>query len=302
MKIKIKQHAFALALFAALPAALNSCALPASSNSSAQQDTTSDVNLPPYNGPRARVVLDDFDWGVGQADHEGAGSAAIETTYEDEDGTTRRSTTTIAVSQQSNKVCTGLHASLRQSLMSTNRFIVADRKGIDNLRNEQKLKDQGIADKKSGAAIGNVQGADLLIRGTVLEWEEDSGGSSAGGGGLFGFTEGLTGGLVGVSSQKGRVVVLVEVVDIATMDTLASAQVVGDASGSSLTFGGFGWTGGAALVGGFQQYEKKPMGDAIRKAIAGSVKMIAEEVPEDYFRHAPGRAGGPKVAATPRQG
>lgn len=243
----------------------------ATSQSGASRDTSSEVALPPYNGPKARVILDEFDWAVGGAGYE------VSMEEEDEDGEVRRRSWSV----QANKVVNGLEASLRSSLMSTNRFIVADRKGIDNLKREQRLKKEGIAKADSGARKGQVNSADLLIRGTVLEWEEDAGGSGGVGGGLFG---GVLGG-VGISSQKGKVVVLIEIVDLETMDTLASGQVRGEASSTGLVFGGFGWTGAAILGGAFSEYETKPMGDAIRKAIAESVRLVAGNVPDDYYRH-----------------
>lgn len=259
------------------------CAGCASSQSSTARDTTSEVALPPYDGPKARVLIDEFDWAVGGQGYE------VSMEEEDEDGELRRRTWSV----QANKVVSGLEAALRSSLMSTNRFIVADRKGIDNLKREQRLKKEGLAKEDSGARRGQVQSADLLVRGTVLEWEEDAGGSGGIGGALFG--GGLGG--IGLSSSKGKVVVMIEIVDLETMDTLASGQVRGEASSTGISFGGIGWTGAAVLGGAFAEYEKKPMGDAIRKAIAESVKLVATNVPDEYYRHGGRGAKTATVAA-----
>ncbi len=256
-----------------IPYILPSC----KSTSSATQETSAEVNLPPYDGPKARILIEDFVWGVG-----GEGSVSAEWEYEGPDGETHRA----RWSAQSNKVTTGLQASLSQSLMSTNRFIVQDRAMLKSYKQEQKLKDEGIVKADTAPKMGRVNSADLVIRGTVLDWEDDASGSSAGGGGLLG---GLLGG-VGLSTQKGKVVVQVEIIDLETSVKLASHQVCGEASSSGLTFGGFGWGGGAILGGAFSEYEKKPMGEAIRKAIAESVKLVATSVPQEYYRHTRGPA------------
>ncbi len=284
MKHTTNPRLLALLLLALAPTGLVSCA---TSGSSAQRDSSADVVLPPYHGPKARIILDEFEWGAGHGEHEGSSTGVIETTYEDEQGIQRRSTTTISAGGSTNRVSSGLHASLRQSLMSTNRFIVGDRKGVDNLRKERDLRNEGLANPETGARIGQVQGADLLIRGTVLEWEEDAGGSRGGGGGIL---PGLLGGGI-LDRSKGKVVVHIEIVDLATLDTIDACQVVGEASATSFDLGLAGWTGGALLGGVFSEYEKKPMGDAIRKAIAEAVKFVGTNVPQDYFRHTPARAG-----------
>jgi len=245
------------------------------SESSARRDTTTEVALPPYQGPKVRVLLDEFEWGVTETNHE--------VTYEseDEDGSMRRSKWSV----EGNKMCTGLQASLRASLASTNRFIVSDRKGLEKLKRERKLADDGFVKESTAPKKGEVNSADLLVRGTVLEWEEDAGGSGGGGGigGLIGGTLGVGG--LGYSTSKGKVVISMEIIDLETLDLLFSDTVRGEANSSGLTFGGFGWGGGAVLAGGFSQYENKPMGDAIRKAIAESIRLIATRVPDSYYRH-----------------
>ena len=256
-----------------IPCILPSC----QSTSSATHETSAEVTLPPYNGPKARILIDDFIWGVG-----GDGSYAAEWEYEGPDGETHRG----HWSAQSNKVTNGLQASLSQSLMSTDRFIVQDRAMLKQYKQEQKLKDEGIVKADTAPKMGRVNSAELLIRGTVLEWEDDASGSGGMGGGFFGP---IAGG-IGLSSQKGKVVVQVEIIDLETGDKLVSRQVRGEASSSGLTFGGFGWGGGAILGGVFSEYEKKPMGDAIRKAIAESVKLVATNVPQEYYRHTRGGA------------
>ena len=215
-----------------IPCMLPSC----QSTSSATQETSAEVTLPPYNGPKARILIDDFIWGVG-----GDGSYAAEWEYEGPDGETHRG----RWSAQSNKVTNGLQASLSQSLMSTDRFIVQDRAMLKQYKQEQKLKDEGIVKADTAPKMGRVNSAELLIRGTVLEWEEDASGSGGMGGGFLGP---IAGG-IGLSSQKGKVVVQVEIIDLETGDKLVSRQVRGEASSSGLTFGGFGWGGGAILGG-----------------------------------------------------
>ncbi len=256
-----------LCLSVILPVLISACA----SDSTARRDETSDVALPPYAGPKARIIIDDFEWGVQSSGYE------VTQEYEDEGGATRRSTWTV----KGNEVSSGLQASLKSSLISTNRFIVADRKGLEKLKKERQLADEGFVKESTAPKKGEVNSADLLVRGTVLEWEEDAGGSGGGIGGLVG---GMLGG-IGVGTSKGKVVIAMEIIDLETLDTLFAETVRGEASSTGLTFGGFGWGGGAVLGGAFSQYEKKPMGDAIRKAIAESIRLLATRVPEAYYRN-----------------
>ena len=263
-----------LCLTTLAPLFLAACQTTASS--SATQETSAQVDLPPYNGPKARILIDDFGWGVGGANY------GAEWEVEDENGNTHRG----SFSMQQTQVTTGLQASLSESLMSTNRFIVQDRAMLKSYKQEQKLKKEGILNGDTAPKMGKVNSADLLVRGTVLEWEDDAGGSGGGGGGLIG---GFLGG-IGMSTQKGKVVVQVEIIDLETGDKLVSRQVRGEANSTGLTFGGFGWGGDVILGGAFSQYEKKPMGAAIRQAIAESVKLVATNVPEEYYRHTRGAA------------
>ncbi|MBK7875286.1 MAG: hypothetical protein IPJ77_05980 [Planctomycetes bacterium] len=248
---------------------LGSCA----ATSSASADTSADVKLPPYNGPKARIVIDAFEWGVSQSGYE------VTSEYEDEDGDRRRTTW----SSRGSNVTSGLEASLKQSLMSTDRFIVADRKGIKKFKDELKLKEEGFMRSENAPEKGQIHGADLLVRGTVLEWEEDAGGSGGGGGFLGGIIPGMGGGLF--SSEKGKCVIQVEIIDLNSMDTLVSQQVKGEAKSTSFGLGAIGWTGSAVLGGVFSEYEKKPMGQAIRQAIAESIRLIAARVPQSYYKH-----------------
>lgn len=191
----------------------------------------------------------------------------------------------------------GMAEMLANALFTTNRYIVLERQSIDDVLKEQDLGASGRVKQETAARIGEIEGADLLIEGTITEFEP---GSSGAGGGLGGISHGwkVIGGVLG-GIKSSHVAMIVKVIDARTGRRLASEQVEGKAT----DIGGMGGLGGYHLAGSFGAYSKTPMEKAIRVAIEETVKLIVAKTPAEYFRASTGSSPRSGSAATgaPRQ-
>jgi hypothetical protein len=165
---------------------------------------------------------------------------------------------------------------LSNSLLKTNRFIVLERGAVGDVIKEQDFGGSGRVKQETAAKIGEIEGADLLIQGTITEFEP--GASGAGGGGV-GVTPGGIGGILGMI-QTSHVAMIVKVIDAKTSRILASEQVQGKAT----DIGGVTGMGGGGLAGVFGGYSKTPMEKAIRVAIEEAVRLIVAKTPKEYYR------------------
>jgi curli biogenesis system outer membrane secretion channel CsgG len=176
----------------------------------------------------------------------------------------------------------GMAEMLANALFNTGRYIVLERQSIDDVLQEQDFGASGRVKQETAAKIGEIEGADLLIEGTITEFEP---GSSGAGGGIGGISHGLNviGGILG-GVKSSHLAMIVKVIDARTGRRLASEQVEGKAT----DIGGMGSLGGYHLAGVFGAYSKTPMEKAIRVAIDESVKLIVAKTPADYFRASAG--------------
>ncbi len=174
----------------------------------------------------------------------------------------------------------GMAEMLSNALFSTNRFIVVERQSLQDVLGEQDLGASGRVRSDTAAPIGELEGAELLIQGTITEFEP---GSSGAGGGLGGWIPGKAGwvaGALGGGVKTSHVAMIVKVIDAKTSRILASEQVEGKATDVG---GGVG-AGGPQLAGVFGAYSRTPMEKAIRVAIEESVRLIVARTPPEYYR------------------
>ncbi|MEM3112577.1 MAG: CsgG/HfaB family protein, partial [Candidatus Anstonellales archaeon] len=185
----------------------------------------------------------------------------------------------------------GMAEMLSHALFATNRFIVLERQAIGDILMEQDFGASGRVKKETAAAMGQIEGADLLIMGTITEFEP---GTSGAGGGLGGLIP-LPGRRIGIGGLGGgiktsHVAMIVKVIDAKTGRRLASEQVEGKAT----DIGGLAGMAGGPLAGAFGGYSKTPMEKAIRIAIEEAVRLIVAKTPQEYYR-----SSAPKSRATP---
>jgi curli biogenesis system outer membrane secretion channel CsgG len=173
----------------------------------------------------------------------------------------------------------GIEAIVIDVLSQTGRFRLVERNVLDDVLGEQDLASSGRVAKPSGAATGNVLGAEYLVQVVVTDYETDVQGSSGGGGlgGLIGDRAGFLGGL-GFKSSEGRIGMNFRLVDAETSEVVFTKQIESVIKEGGLTFGGLAVLGGGALGGFMSNYSKTPIGQAVIAGINEGVYELAKEI------------------------
>jgi curli biogenesis system outer membrane secretion channel CsgG len=226
-------------------AAIDEITKPTAKSTSTGGPTIEQARKEDYMGPKARIAV---------------------TRFEDKS----------AKGKSTGEIGDGMAEMLGNALFATNRFIVLERQTLGDVLQEQDLGASGRVRRETAAGIGEIEGADLLIRGTVTEFEP---GTSGAGGGIGGGTMGIITGVL-ASIRTSHVAMVVKVIDAKTSRILASEQVEGKATDFG---GGIGGAGGG-LAGVFGMYSKTPMEKAIRVAIEEAVRVIVAKTPAEYYR------------------
>lgn len=216
------------------------------------------VQAEAYNGPKARVAVSRF------TDKTGKG-------------------------WYTSSIGNGMADQLTTALFNSNRFIVLERDTLGDVMSEQDLGASGRIRRDTAAAIGQIEGAELLIVGAVTEF---MGNASGGGGGLGGVAPGIFGAIAG-GFRKAHMAIDIRVIDARTSRILLATSVEGEASDVSLggLLGGFG--GGGALAGALGGWKNTPTEKALRICIQKAVDFISTKTPTNYFHY------GGEVTAAP---
>jgi len=160
----------------------------------------------------------------------------------------------------------GMADQLTDALMHSGEFVVLERQTLSSVMDEQDLAQSGRMMKSKSARTGKLTSAQILIKGTVTEFESKSSGSGSGIS-LFG---------VSVGSKKGtaHVGLIVRLIDTTTGQVLESERVEGKAESGGfklgLDLGGVGF--------GTDSFKKTPLGKATQIAIDNAVELIAAKM------------------------
>jgi curli biogenesis system outer membrane secretion channel CsgG len=250
---------------------------------STTEQTIDQAQLEPYNGPKARVAVSRFTDQSGKGKGIGVGYPGF--------------------GWYTAQIGNGMADMLSDALLQSNRFIVLDRQAIQDVLQEQDLAAGGRISHETGAPLGQIEGADLLIKGSVSEFEPGSAGANAGAilGG-FGWTGAVIGGLMGGLRQS-HVAIIIQVVDAKTSRILFSTTVEGKANDFDIG-GALGGIGGGFLGGaGLGTWQKTPVEKAIRIAIQHAVKELSSKTPPTYFRYSgETKVSSPNSSKTEPQG
>jgi len=155
----------------------------------------------------------------------------------------------------SREVGRGMSDMLADALFNTNRFIVLEREHIQEVLEEQDFGASGRVRKETAAPIGELEGAELLIRGSVTEFEPNCKGGAA---------------LI-VAGRQACVTINLRIVDARTGRVVNATTV----EGRSGTVGGGLVFATAPLPVGLGGWKKTPMESAIRNCIETAVQHIA---------------------------
>lgn len=160
----------------------------------------------------------------------------------------------------------GLTEMLVTELFKTGRFTMVERSALTDIVKEQELGQTGLVRRETAAKVGELLGAQLLVAGAVTEFEA----ASSGGGSGIGFA----GFALALKTNTAHVAVDVRLVDAVTGQILKSYNAAGRAQESGIAVAGT--VRGTQL--GSDAFQKTPLGEATREAIAKAVNFICTEM------------------------
>ena len=180
----------------------------------------------------------------------------------------------IAVSRFENKTSArgqlnldqGMADQLADALVNSGSFVVLERQNLSDVLSEQDLARSGRSAKSKTAQTGKVLSSQILVKGTITEFEMEKSGSGSG----ISF-KGIT---LGSESTKAHVGVILRLIDTTTGEVIASERVEGEAKS------------GGAKVGlsnsgvGFETegFKNTPLGEATQIVIDRAVFKIIEKL------------------------
>ncbi|MGH8481174.1 MAG: CsgG/HfaB family protein [Nevskiaceae bacterium] len=184
--------------------------------------TVQQAQAAPYHGPQKRIAVSAFEYRAGK------GSSAIGE---------------------------GMSDMLTNALFNTGRFIVLERERLDEVMDEQDLAASNRFKKETAAPKGELEGAQLLIRGSVIQFEPKCRGGSA----------------IIVSGNEACLAINLRIVDAATGRVVNATTVEGTSASSRV---GILFPAGSLPIG-LGTYSNTPMEAAIRNCIEAAVQHIA---------------------------
>jgi len=202
--------------------AIAGCGTSATVVSSGGGPTIQQAQQEPYSGPKKRIAVKAFDFKAAQG---------------------------------SGEIGRGMSDMLADSLFNSNRFIVLEREQIKEVLEEQDFGASGRVKKETAAPIGELEGAELIIRGSVTEFEPKCKG----------------GAVLIMAAQQACITLNLRIVDARTGRVVNATTVEGRSgtAGVGLVFA----TG--TLPVGLGAWSKTPMESAIRNCIETAVQHIA---------------------------
>jgi len=246
---RLVQMIFVLVFFLTGCASLEQVLQPQATVTSGGGPSIGEAQMEPYDGPKARVAVTRF-------------------------------TDKTAKGWYTGQIGDSMADMLTTALFNTNRFIVLERETLDDVMAEQELGASGRVRRNTAPPIGAIEGAELLIKGTVTEFEPGNTGISAGiGSGYHGWGE-IVGSVIG-SFQRSHIAIDIRVIDAATSRVLAATSVEGKAT--DINFGTLLF--GDHAGGGLGMYHNTPVEKAIRAAINTAVNFIAIKTPPQYYHY-----------------
>jgi curli biogenesis system outer membrane secretion channel CsgG len=207
-----------------------------------------------YTGPKKRLGIMDMDVKV------------VTTTAVQPTGGGVVQTNTLIIPPP-NDFGTGLTEMLTTSLVNTGRFVCLERKAIEDINAEQMLAGGPLVNASSAPGLGELLGAQALIRGAVTEYTYTV--SSTGGSASFLKKVG-----VGLSKADAAVTLDIRIYDVATGEILDSVKAEGRASSKATNVG----VDMSDLQMSGAGFSETPLGHASRQAIDRAVELICERM------------------------
>ena len=174
----------------------------------------------------------------------------------------------------------GMAEQLTTALVGTNRFIVLERQALDAVLSEQDLAVSGRVSADSGAAYGEIEGAEMVVVASVTEFDDDSSGASAGGSGFMGdvFSS------VSAGFSSSHMAIDLRLIDTRTSRILAATSIEGGSKDFDFTSAATNF-GGALVGGNISGWSNTPKEKALREVIVKAVAYLESKVPTNYYRY-----------------
>jgi curli biogenesis system outer membrane secretion channel CsgG len=154
---------------------------------------------------------------------------------------------------------------LTDALLQSGKFNVLTRTDLDAVFAEQDLAASGRMAKSSAAQTGKAIPAQILIKGTIAQFEENTSGGGQG------FS--IKGVSLGTKKSSASMAVIVQLIDSTTGQVIDSKRVEGEARSGGLSIG---YSGSFDLSS--SNFKKTPLGQALQMAIDRAVVYISEKL------------------------
>jgi curli biogenesis system outer membrane secretion channel CsgG len=215
----------------------------------------------PAGGPKVRIAVMETEWDDGviqSASMRGDNSANV---FVRERQTFGRGLTEMMVAE----------------LLKTGRFIVVERKALDDVFAEQNLQASGAVNQETAAKAGAVVGAQFLIRPEITEFSYGDKASTQGGAVRVPVRVPVAGRIRvggGKASISAKLVLDSRVIEVETSQITTSVRSEAIAEQSMTNFD----LGTAVFDYNNADFEKTPLGAATREAVADAVKQLVQEL------------------------
>jgi len=171
----------------------------------------------------------------------------------------------------------GMAEMLATALINSNRFVVLERKTLQDVMAGQDFGASGSVLKDRAVPIGKIEGAELLVTATITEFEP---GAAGNGGKISGDSHTIMGGTTG-GLKKSHIAIDLNIIDTRTSKVLASTSVEGTATDIE----GLSELAGGKLGSGLSVWHKHPIEKALRVAIGKAADFIISQTPEQYYHN-----------------
>jgi len=264
-------------LLLSLPWLLTGCPTGAGTTTNVRESSgqnMASVQAEHYNGPKARIAVARFD-----------------------------NKTADSQNWYSPSIGDGMADMLTTALVNSGRYIVLERASLDTVLSEQDLGASGRIRQDTAAAIGEIEGAELLVVAAVTEFGDSGGMQGSVGGGKWGRALGAIAG----GTRSAHMAIDLRVVDASTSRILAATSVEGEAKDFNIGGALSGYTGSVGLGGSLSSWKNTPREKALRDVIEAAVDYVISVTPPTMMRYdamgnvvGSGYSAGSSSAATSR--
>jgi curli biogenesis system outer membrane secretion channel CsgG len=158
-------------------------------------------------------------------------------------------------------------------LVKTGRFVVVERRILQDIVGDHQLGQTGLVRKETAAKVGSLLGAQILVDGVVSEFDE----KKFGGEGALVVYKGVG---LGLKSHSTHVAVDTRLIDTSTGQVLQSHNAVGKATAEGLILG----ITQDDITFDVEGFQNTPLGQAIRRAVFNAVWFIVNKMDDVPFQ------------------